>query len=639
MKRFLVILLTVLAMLALTGCCLRHDMQPASCTQPATCSKCGKTEGEPLGHTAVTDPAKEPTCTEAGLTEGTHCSVCGEVLAAQEKIPPLGHTAVTDPAKEPTCTEAGLTEGTHCSVCGVILKAQEEIPALGHTAVTDPAKEATCTETGLTEGTHCSVCGEVLAAQEKIPPLGHTWAEASFSRPKTCLVCGQTEGEAPGAAVFLDALEAGAHTAGDRAAAQTEQAAGKKPVFKTFLIRVRTSGLDELDDSLDSSSLKLTVDTREKDTLFLAGDVILRGADPIKALAAADRQGLTFTLPELSDEIWHIKAETLEEMLGTTISLDPAARDSVSAAREASGALLMRYARIILGVFTPENTEETRETYALELLGGSEECTVLRSRPDAAQWQRMLEELYTTAMNDAELEEELRKYAGMSGAYQQPEYPTAGRGNTGDELVASFRAGLQEMLGKAAYTAQILSGCSFELAERDSRVHALKLLDGEALLAGYESAGALDDERTDILTVKAGVPGGITLKNSMRKSGDTTNGFMSLDAVGLTLSYQFGKTADGQPVFDVRLNAMGQIIASSLRREAENAHLTAEYSSVFGGASLDVLSADGEEEIVIPDGKLTEITTQEQLQKVMDDIGLRIENALRPEPAGRTAAR
>ena len=40
-------------------------------------------------HTPVADPAVAPTCTETGLTEGSHCSVCGKVLVKQKKIPKL----------------------------------------------------------------------------------------------------------------------------------------------------------------------------------------------------------------------------------------------------------------------------------------------------------------------------------------------------------------------------------------------------------------------------------------------------------------------------------------------------------------------------------------------------------------------
>ena len=143
-------------------------------------------------HTEVTDEAVEPTCTEPGKTEGKHCSVCNEVLAAQTEIPAKGHTEVVDAAVEPTCTVPGKTEGKHCSVCNEVLAAQTEIPANGHTEVIDEAVEPTCTEPGKTEGKHCSVCNEVIVAQEEIPAKGHTETEVRDAKPATCAQEGYT---------------------------------------------------------------------------------------------------------------------------------------------------------------------------------------------------------------------------------------------------------------------------------------------------------------------------------------------------------------------------------------------------------------------------------------------------------------
>ena len=71
----------------------------------------------------------EPTCTEDGVTRYT-CSLCG--TAYEEATPATGHTVVTDPAVEPTAATDGLTEGSHCSVCGEIIVAQETVLKSGY---------------------------------------------------------------------------------------------------------------------------------------------------------------------------------------------------------------------------------------------------------------------------------------------------------------------------------------------------------------------------------------------------------------------------------------------------------------------------------------------------------------------------
>ena len=183
-----------------------------------------------FGHTEVIDPAVEPTCTETGLTEGKHCSVCNAVLVAQSTVvatghtpgpeatcttqqtctvcgvvlaEATGHTEVIDPEAAPTCTATGLTEGKHCSVCNIIIVAQNTVPALGHTEVTVSGKDATCTETGLSDGKKCTVCGAITEAQTSLPALGHTYGEwvvtkaatetETGTKEHTCTVCSYTE--------------------------------------------------------------------------------------------------------------------------------------------------------------------------------------------------------------------------------------------------------------------------------------------------------------------------------------------------------------------------------------------------------------------------------------------------------------
>lgn len=84
---------------------------------------------------------KNPTCTEKGQ-KGKICKKCGKITEKTD-IPATGHAPVTDPAVAPTETTDGLTEGSHCGVCGVVLQAQEVIPMLDPTIDTWFSRAAT----------------------------------------------------------------------------------------------------------------------------------------------------------------------------------------------------------------------------------------------------------------------------------------------------------------------------------------------------------------------------------------------------------------------------------------------------------------------------------------------------------------
>ena len=183
---------------------------PATCTAKGSksihCKNCDEVKDstaiDALGHdfTGEWKVTKKATCTEPGTKE-RKCSRCDE--AETDTIPATGHTEVEDAAVAATCTTAGKTAGSHCSVCNAVIKAQEEIPAAGHTEVEDAAVAATCTTAGKTAGSHCSVCNAVIKAQEEIPAAGHSFGEwekvksstcnDKGSQKRACKVCGYTE--------------------------------------------------------------------------------------------------------------------------------------------------------------------------------------------------------------------------------------------------------------------------------------------------------------------------------------------------------------------------------------------------------------------------------------------------------------
>ena len=174
--------------------------KPATCTAEGMrahyqCADCNKYFDEGKNAT-TTDALKIPliphsygefqvdkpaTCTEAG-SESRHCSRCG-AKTDETVIPATGHAEVIDAAVAPTCTQTGLTEGKHCSVCNTVLTPQTTVEKLPHSWDDGvETKAPTCTEEGVKTFT-CSRCHDTKP--EPISALDHDWGEWEVKTPAT----------------------------------------------------------------------------------------------------------------------------------------------------------------------------------------------------------------------------------------------------------------------------------------------------------------------------------------------------------------------------------------------------------------------------------------------------------------------
>ncbi len=139
-----------------------HEYEFA-CTE--VCPYCNHPNPNLVAHT-------EKITTEADGTHNKVCSVCAKVIAEN-----IGHIAVTDEAVAPTCTETGLTEGSHCSVCNETLVAQQVVDATGH-SYTVPEKDDTY---------HWNKCSDCDAIDEKVK---HSAAEDGDCKTEEKCSCG-----------------------------------------------------------------------------------------------------------------------------------------------------------------------------------------------------------------------------------------------------------------------------------------------------------------------------------------------------------------------------------------------------------------------------------------------------------------
>lgn len=115
-----------------------------------------------------------------GTATCTAQAKCGGCRQLYGNLDPAKHALVHHEAKAPTCTEKGWEAYDTCSRC--TYTTYEEIPA-AHTYGETWVKG---------QDGHWKEC-EVCRNRSEVKP--HNWRDATYTAPKTCTVCGATQGE------------------------------------------------------------------------------------------------------------------------------------------------------------------------------------------------------------------------------------------------------------------------------------------------------------------------------------------------------------------------------------------------------------------------------------------------------------
>ena len=570
------VLAVVFAVLCATHViCLKHDFTPATCTEPATCTKCGRTQGEPAGHTPETDPAVAPTCTETGLTEGSHCAVCGEVLTAQEVVEAAGHTPETDPASVPTCVDSALTEGSHCAVCG-----------------------------------------GVLVPQEVVEALGHVFSEPTYFEPGICAVCGEAGPDALGNSLFTKLFKG--------ASVERTLTAEKEPASGSMKIKINVTGegMEDVASVFEGSELTVRFDEANKAIAF---DCLLNNGTPFSAVFTLDDNGtIRFAVPPVDENVYKLGLDTLLKILESAteatagnqeIPMDADLAGEVLTALTEVVKKLAPHLKEITGIVNADTVTDVTGEYTLTALGETVSCRVLTCKPAAEDWKKIIGTVIGSISGDAELKECILTLAK----------PFAEAGLIPD--IAEFYDTAMFMLPLlSGQVADVLTGAELSLAYEGDRVYALRgAYNGTGF--GFECAGTLETGLRGVIALYTDAEAHVFGRFDAAATDNELKGSFVSEEIGLTGDLT---CAAGAPdCFDVTLNAALGAYKFALTENIAESFMTARVIVETPEFNEDVVSETtlGPVEIALPASSEVEITDADTLKAVLSNLGDGLYNA------------
>lgn len=192
MKKIIALFLTLMMFISMVACNNKTSENPSSETyqNENVSNTVSETDTSKNSSDVTSDTNDAGDLSNSASSEISSDDITSKVSSTNSSVEDHTHTIVTDNAVKPTCQTTGLTEGSHCSECKQIITAQKEVPKTAHSYVSTFTSENhtfTCSvcklkttesHTLTSNGKSCSVC----SFKKETPP---SFSKGYYSSEKT----------------------------------------------------------------------------------------------------------------------------------------------------------------------------------------------------------------------------------------------------------------------------------------------------------------------------------------------------------------------------------------------------------------------------------------------------------------------
>ncbi len=280
----------------------------------------------------------------------------------------------------------------------------------------------------------------------------------------------------------------------------------------------------------------------DNDPVLIGATVEVEGAQPIKAVLTIGAQGIGISVPALLEDYYIVEWEAIKGTAEALTSTDLSSLDVSSLPMEEITEIVERYAGILSGLVTEDNTSVTEGTYEMPGLGTNAAATIISITPTDAQWDQVYTTLISTLQTDDQLKgiisEALKAF--FATAEDAEEYVNADA--YAEAKMSEFEGALAEALENKDYFLTNISGLTFEAGYDDSRIYGGRFILGGAGI-GYESFGEVSDVRYDGLFLYEDGTATAILANQLTSTEESFQSIASSQLAELKIVAMIDKTA------------------------------------------------------------------------------------------------